>query len=41
MLKEAISLIPNEMKGNETLCFGTNGDDIVLSGIKARFMGRD
>jgi glycosyltransferase involved in cell wall biosynthesis len=40
ILKEAIKLIPNRMKDNlEILMFGTNGDEIILSGIKIKFMG--
>ena len=40
MLKEAIKLIPNEMKNSvEILMFGTNGDDVILSGIKTKFIG--
>jgi glycosyltransferase involved in cell wall biosynthesis len=40
MLKEALNLVPDEMKDNlEILMFGTYGDDIVLSGIKTKFMG--
>jgi glycosyltransferase involved in cell wall biosynthesis len=40
LLAEAIKLIPDEMKSNvEILMFGTRGDDVMLSGIKAKFMG--
>ena len=40
LLKEAIKLIPGEMKSNvEILMFGTSGDDVFLSGIKTKFMG--
>ena len=40
LLTEAIKLIPSEMNNNiEILMFGTCGDDIVLSGIKTKFMG--
>ena len=40
ILKEAIKLIPDEMKDDvEILMFGTSGDDVILSGIKTKFMG--